>query len=128
MNPDPKSPRRGKKRPPTQEKSTAELLQDERVQRILATIDDIPKGKVASYGQVAEEAGLPRAARFVGTTLRRFTNATGVPWHRVLGSDGTIRVVGGTARDQAKLLRAEGVTVKNARVDLKVCGWDPEND
>ena len=39
----------------------AESLQDERVQRILATVDSIPEGRVASYGQVAEEAGLPRA-------------------------------------------------------------------
>lgn len=112
---------------PARIKSKAELLQDVRVQRVLATIDSIPKGKVASYGQVAEEAGLPRAARFVGSTLRRFTNNTGVPWHRVLGSDGTIRVKGGIARDQAKLLRAEGVTVKNGRVKLGDCGWDPED-
>lgn len=107
-------------------KSRAEALQDERVQRVLATIDDIPRGRVASYGQVAEEAGLPRNARFVGTVLKRFTNNAKVPWHRVLGSDGTIRVVGGTARDQAKLLRSEGVKVTRGRVDLSICGWDPE--
>ena len=112
---------------PANIKSEAELLQDDRVQRILATIDDIPKGRVASYGQVALEAGLPRAARFVGSTLRRFTNNTGIPWHRVLGSDGTIRVTGGLARDQVKLLRAEGVTVKNGRVKLSEFGWDPED-
>ncbi|QDV05419.1 Methylated-DNA--protein-cysteine methyltransferase [Planctomycetes bacterium Poly30] len=109
------------------EKSAPELLQDIRVQRVLATVDSIPRGRVASYGQVAEEAGLPRAARFVGSTLRRFVNHSGVPWHRVLGSDGTIRVAGGTARDQAQLLRAEGVAVKNGRVRLEDCGWDPED-
>ena len=112
---------------PPKVKSEAELLQDIRVQRVLATIDSIPKGKVASYGQVAEEAGLPRSARFVGSTLRRFTNNTGIPWHRVLGSDGTIRVTVGIARDQAKLLRAEGVTVKNGRVKLSECGWTPDD-
>ncbi len=112
---------------PAKIKSEAELLQDIRVQRILATIDSIPKGKVASYGQVAEEAGLPRRARFVGSTLRRFTNNTGIPWHRVLGSDGSIRVVGGIARDQVKLLRAEGVKVTKGRVKLSECGWDPED-
>lgn len=101
------------------------MLLDVRVQRVLATVDSIPSGRVASYGQVAEEAGLPRAARFVGSTLRRFVNDSGVPWHRVLGSDGTIRVTGGTARDQAQLLRAEGVTVKKGRVNLAECGWDP---
>lgn len=95
------------------------------MQRVLATIDSIPRGSVASYGQVAEEAGLPRSARFVGSVLKRFINNDEVPWHRVLGSDGTIRVTGGTARDQAHLLRAEGVEVKRGRVNLKVCGWEP---
>jgi methylated-DNA-protein-cysteine methyltransferase-like protein len=98
------------------------------VQRILATVDAIPPGRVASYGQVAEEAGLPRAARFVGTVLRRFVANRGVPWHRVLGSDGTIRVVGGTARDQARLLREEGVTVRNGRVPMADFGWQPAED
>lgn len=108
--------------------SRAEAMQDERVQRVLATVDAIPKGKVASYGQVAEEAGLPRSARFVGSVLGRFVAKRGVPWHRVLGSDGTIRVQGGIARDQARLLRAEGVTVTNGRVKLRECGWDPDAD
>lgn len=107
-------------------KSPAEQLQDERVQRVLATVDSIPEGQVASYGQVAEEAGLPRSARFVGSVLKRFVNNEAVPWHRVLGSDGTIRVTGGTARDQAKLLRAEGVTVTKGRVKLSDCGWLPD--
>ena len=102
------------------------MLQDERVQRVLATVDAIPRGRVASYGQVAEEAGLPRSARFVGSVLKRFVNDSGVPWHRVLGSDGTIRVVGGTARDQAMLLRKEGVKVVEGRVRLAECGWDPD--
>ncbi|MBL6756661.1 MAG: MGMT family protein [Planctomycetes bacterium] len=108
--------------------SGAEALQDARVQRILATVDAIPPGRVASYGQVAEEAGLPRAARFVGTVLRRFVANRGVPWHRVLGADGTIRVVGGTARDQARLLREEGVTVRNGRVAMADFGWQPAED
>ncbi|MEM9383193.1 MAG: methylated-DNA--[protein]-cysteine S-methyltransferase [Planctomycetota bacterium] len=107
-------------------RSRAERLQDERVQRVLATVDAIPEGRVASYGQVAEEAGLPRSARFVGHVLKRFVNSAEVPWHRVLGSDGTIRVQGGTARDQARLLRGEGVKVVKGRVDLGACGWQPD--
>lgn len=106
-------------------RSRAEALQDERVQRVLATVDSIPRGRVATYGQVAEEAGLPRAARYVGAVLKRFVNDDQVPWHRVLGSDGTIRVSGGTARDQALLLRREGVRVVRGRVDLAACGWEP---
>ena len=61
----------------------------------------------------------------VGSVLGRFINDDEVPWHRVLGSDGTIRVTGGTARDQAQLLRAEGVEVRRGRVDLAACGWRP---
>lgn len=106
--------------------SPAEALQDSRVQRVLATVDSIPSGRVASYGQVAEEAGLARAARYVGHVLKRFVNDRGVPWHRVLGADGTIRVAGGIARDQARLLRGEGVEVKRGRVDLGRFGWEPE--
>ena len=107
-------------------KGPAEALQDARVQRVLATVDAIPEGRVASYGQVADEAGLPRAARYVGHVLRRFVNDSGVPWHRVLGADGTIRVTGGIARDQAQLLRSEGVVVRRGRVDLGAFGWEPE--
>lgn len=105
-----------------------EALQDHRVQRVLATIDSIPKGRVASYGQVAEEAGFPRGARYVGSVLKRFVNDDQIPWHRVLGSDGTIRVLGGTARDQVHLLRKEGVNVNKGRVKLAECGWQPDND
>lgn len=122
MTPERRSRRGASPRP----RSPAEAAQDERVQRVLATVDSIPEGRVASYGQVAEEAGLPRSARFVGTVLKRFVMNAAVPWHRVLGADGTIRVAGGAARDQAQLLRAEGVTVRNGRVDLAECGWDPE--
>ena len=100
-------------------------LQDDRVQRVLATVDSIPRGRVASYGQVAEEAGFPRGARFVGSVLKRFVNGRDVPWHRVLGSDGTVRVTGGIARDQVRLLRAEGVEVVRGRVKLADCGWAP---
>lgn len=122
--------RRGRgapRRPESDEERAARLaaLQDDRIQRVLATVDSIPHGRVASYGQVAEEAGFPRGARFVGSVLKRFVNGRDVPWHRVLGSDGTVRVTGGIARDQVRLLRAEGVEVVRGRVRLTECGWDP---
>lgn len=99
-----------------------DAARDDRIQRILATVDAIPPGRVATYGQVAEEAGLPGRARLVGRVLRERA-AEDLPWHRVLGAGGLVKVPGRAAREQARRLRAEGVTVRKGRVDLKACGW-----
>ncbi|MFT5689928.1 MAG: methylated-DNA-protein-cysteine methyltransferase-like protein [Planctomycetota bacterium] len=95
---------------------------DPRVQRILATVDSIPPGCVATYGQVATEAGLPGRARMVGSVLRK-ESAQELPWHRVLGAGGVIRVPGEAAREQARRLESEGVMVKRGRVDLASHRW-----
>jgi methylated-DNA-protein-cysteine methyltransferase-like protein len=97
--------------------------EDVRRQRVLATVDSIPRGRVATYGGVAAEAGLPRNARYVGRVLRELPMAHALPWHRVLGAGGVIRVTGAAARRQAQLLRAEGVEVRTGRVDLRRFGW-----
>jgi methylated-DNA-protein-cysteine methyltransferase-like protein len=68
-------------------------------------------GQVVTYGEVAEEAGSPGAARAVGNLLAR---SDGLPWWRVVSSSG--RLVPGHERDQAARLRAEGVTVTNGHV------------
>ena len=104
---------------------TAALMEMARVLGARVRAGWRPRRSIVLASWVAEEAGLPRAARFVGSVLKRFINDDEVPWFRVLGSDGTIRVTGGTARDQAQLLRAEGVEVKRGRVDLEACGWRP---
>ena len=95
-------------------------------QRVLATIDSIPRGRVSTYGRVADEAGLPRRARFVGRVLGELPRGSELPWHRVLGSAGNwaeIRTEDGTARRQARLLRAEGVEVVDGRVALDPFVW-----
>ena len=72
----------------------------------------IPKGYVATYGQVAELAGLPRAARLVGRALGELPEGTRVPWHRVVNARGRIslRADGlGHEELQARLLAREGV-------------------
>lgn len=76
----------------------------------------IPSGSVASYGEVARRAGLPRRARLVARTLA--TTDQEVPWHRVLRSDGRIAFTEGSAgyREQVARLRAEGVLVEKGRV------------
>ena len=80
--------------------------------RVTRTIRRVGRGDVATYGEIAEEAGYPGAARAVGGVLARCGGD--LPWWRVVRSDG--RLVRGHEREQAQRLRAEGVTVTRARV------------
>lgn len=81
--------------------------------RILATVDAIPRGRVASYGQVAAEAGLPGRARLVGRFLRELPTGARLPWHRVVRSDGAIADRGDRAAsaEQRRRLAREGVVL-----------------
>jgi len=97
-------------------------------QRILATLDCIPPGRVASYGQVAAEAGLPRRARVVGRVLGALPLGSELPWHRVVNARGAIssRGSGSSERRQRRLLEAEGVSFgPGGRVDMARHGWAP---
>ena len=58
--------------------------------RIYATVESIPPGRVATYGQVADQAGLPRRARLVGTALKHLDADSAVPWHRVVNARGEV--------------------------------------
>jgi len=87
---------------------TAPSLADE----IAAVIAALEPGEVVSYGDVAHDAGHPRAARRVGALLA--TTDLDLPWWRVVRSDG--RIATHKTSRQAELLRAEGVTVRNGRV------------
>ena len=97
---------------------------------ILATVRSIPRGRVASYGEIAERAGLPRRARLVGRVLGDATADAPVPWHRVLRSDGRIAFAKGSRafKEQVRRLAGEGVLVVGGRVDLAVHGWDRNLD
>jgi methylated-DNA-protein-cysteine methyltransferase-like protein len=79
----------------------------------------IPHGQVSTYGAVARAAGLPGRARQVGFALKVAPEEMNVPWHRVVGAGGRISVpVASSAyREQVRRLRAEGVAVKQGRVD-----------
>src|SRR5687767_15846380 len=78
--------------------------------RIIAAVKKIPRGKVCTYGNVAEVAGLPRRARLVGTVLRQTPSARGLPWYRVINAGGRISFpVGSDAyQRQRHKLEAEG--------------------
>jgi methylated-DNA-protein-cysteine methyltransferase-like protein len=84
--------------------------------RIEATIRRIPRGKVSTYGAVAKAAGFPGAARQVVAALR---GAVGLPWQRVLGAGGAIKLRGDYAFEQRFRLEAEGVMFRGRRVDMK---------
>src|SRR5213595_4230101 len=84
--------------------------------RIERVIRAIPRGKVLTYGGVAKAAGLPGRARMVARVLRR---GFGLPWQRVLGTGGEIKLRGDSAIEQRLRLEAEGVRFRGRRVDIK---------
>ena len=84
--------------------------------RIWQAVALIPKGRVATYGQIAHLVGAPRHARFVGATLRHLPKATKLPWHRVVNANLRISQRGGGERTQRERLEAEGVNFIGARI------------
>lgn len=84
--------------------------------RIRAVIQQVPRGKVSTYGAIARAAGLPGHARQVARVLHR---AFGLPWQRVLGAGGEIKLRGDHAIEQRLRLEAEGVRFRGRRVDMK---------
>lgn len=82
----------------------------------------IPRGKVATYGDVARAAGYPGTARQVAWALRD-AEAWGIPWQRVLGQGGRILLPGEAGLHQRTLLELEGVHFLGSRVDLRRSGY-----
>ncbi len=106
---------------------TTHLESDEAVEAICAVIRRIPLGWVATYGQVAAMAGMPRRARLVGRVLQRLDPGTRIPWHRVVNAKGEISYSlsrnGGDVL-QRRLLEKEGIKFDASnRLDLERCRW-----
>ncbi len=101
-----------------------------RMRRIWETIRDIPAGCVASYGQIAEIAGIPRGARQVGYALRHSPSDIELPWHRVLQASGKSAFDPNSRpfRLQRDRLADEGVVMLNGRVDMWRYRWQPDLD
>ncbi len=98
-----------------------------RALRIRRVVARIPKGRVATYGQVAEMADLPRRARLVGRVLSQLPPGSPLPWHRVVDARGKISLrsteLGDGAGRQRRLLEAEGVGFRpSGRIDLRRFG------
>jgi len=87
----------------------------------------IPRGRIATYGQVAALAGRPGAARGVAWILHSSSAAAALPWHRVINGRGGISLGRGRGfEEQRKRLAAEGVAVgRGGRIDLKRFQWEP---
>jgi len=93
---------------------------------IYAVVRRIPRGRVASYGQVARVAGLRNAARQVGYALHALPRGSTVPWQRVVNARGAISLRDHHALTQRMLLTGEGVRFDGrGRVDLARFGWKP---
>ncbi|WP_412972035.1 MGMT family protein [Glaciecola sp. MF2-115] len=97
-------------------------------EKIWATIDLVPVGKVVSYGQIADLAGLPGRARLVGKSLGFVPKERTVAWYKVLRSNGQIAFPKGSEQAllQTGLLQEEGVVVLNNRVKLAEFQWQPD--
>ncbi len=90
--------------------------------RIENAIRAIPRGKVSTYGGIARAAGYPGAARMVARVLRRGFN---LPWQRVLGAGGAIKLSGDSAIEQRLRLESEGVRFRGRKVDMKAHEYKP---
>ena len=97
--------------------SSEDSAELDKPQLIWQVVASIPKGKVASYGQIAELAGLPGYARYVGTTLSRLPAGSKLPWHRVVNAAMKIAERGGSRMiEQRRLLEAEGVVLIGEKI------------
>lgn len=96
--------------------------------RIYAVVRRIPRGRVSTYGEVAQWAGLPGCARQVGYALHALGEKDDVPWQRVVNARGAISLPGDAGLDsvQRQMLEAEGICFDaRGRLDLKQFAWRP---
>lgn len=93
--------------------------------KVFQVIRAVPKGKVATYGQIAALAGKPQGSRGVGWLLHSSTKTQGLPWQRIIKSGGRLSFPQGTSayQKQKRLLEKEGVVFENGRVNLNDFQW-----
>lgn len=99
-----------------------DLVTDSPTKRIYEAVKKIPKGHVATYGQIAEMAGNPKMSRAVGNALHKNPDPLHIPCFRVVNSKGELAGAFGGGKAQAELLREDGVEVVDGKVDLEKYG------
>ena len=106
-------------------KESYDLVTDSPSKRIYEAVKRIPKGKVASYSQVAAMAGNPRMCRAVGNALHHNPDPENIPCYRVVNAKGELSVAYafGGADEQERRLAADGIPVINGKVDLEKYGY-----
>jgi methylated-DNA-protein-cysteine methyltransferase-like protein len=85
----------------------------------------IPRGRVATYGELAKALRLRGGARAVGYAMAACPSGQGIPWHRVIGAGGRMLMPEPHALKQRKLLETEGVALDGVRIDMNAYGWSP---
>ncbi len=98
-------------------------------QKIWSAVKSIPRGKVATYGQVAAIAGFPKQARMAGYALFNCPSGSPIPWFRVINAQGRVSLPprSTAARKQRAMLKKEGVTFIGGRVNLARYRWQPQS-
>jgi methylated-DNA-protein-cysteine methyltransferase-like protein len=87
----------------------------------------IPRGRVTTYGALAKKLRLRGGARAVGYAMAATPRGRGIPWHRVMGAGGRVRMPEPYASMQRRLLESEGVVFEYTRVDMERYGWAPSS-
>jgi len=95
--------------------------------RIYAVVSRIPRGRVATYGQIARLAGMPGQARLVGYALHAVPKGRSIPWQRVVNAQGAISLPADHGSRQRRLLEREGIRFDSrGRIPLASFQWQPK--
>jgi len=90
---------------------------------IYQLVKKIPRGRVITYGELAEKLRLPGGARAAGYAMAACPNGRGIPWHRVVGAGGRLLIREPYASLQRRLLETEGISVEGRRIDMSRYSW-----
>lgn len=88
-------------------------------------VKKIPRGRVTTYGALANAIRLKGGARAAGHAMAACYSGEGIPWHRVVGAGGRLLISEPRASLQRRLLETEGIVLTERRVNMKQCGWIP---
>ena len=103
--------------------------QQEAFEKIWATIRLVPLGRVATYGQIATEAGFVKRPRLTAQALANVPPGMELPWHRIINAQGKSSMPEGSRgnREQLRRLKGEGVKIVNGRISLDEYRWQPRS-